>query len=148
MIRPARSADIPEIIRLSEIMHQESRYRTLTYNGVKFAALLRQLIDSPSGMVAVAERNGDIVGAIAAVVTDHYFADATISYELGLYVEKAHRGTMAGYRLAKEYIYWAKEKGADQIDMGITTGIDEERTGRLYERLGLQHVGIVFSGGK
>lgn len=148
MIRPARSADIPEIIRLSEIMHQESRYRTLPYNGVKFAALLRQLIDSPAGMVAVAEKNGDIVGAIAGMVTDHYFADATISYELGLYVEKAHRGTMAGYRLAKEYIDWAKEKGADQIDMGITTGIDEERTGQLYERLGLQHVGIVFSGGR
>ncbi|EMM5415292.1 GNAT family N-acetyltransferase [Citrobacter amalonaticus] len=148
MIRPASTADIPEIIRLSEIMHQESRYRTLPYNGVKFSALLRRLIDSSDGMVAVAEKDGAIVGAIAAVVTEHYFADATISYELGLYVEKAHRGTLAGYRLAKEYITWAKSKDVDQIDMGITTGIDEERTGRMYERLGLKHVGIVFSGGK
>lgn len=148
MIRPANSTDIPEIIRLSETMHQESRYRTLPYNGRKFAALLRRLIDSPEGMVAVAEKDSQIIGAIAAVVTEHYFADALISYELGLYVEKAHRGTLAGYRLAKEYINWATAKDVDQIDMGITTGIDEERTGRMYERLGLQHVGIIFSGGK
>ncbi|EMC2288531.1 GNAT family N-acetyltransferase [Salmonella enterica] len=148
MIRPANIADIPEIIRLSEAMHLESRYRTLPYCGAKFATLLRRLIDSPDGMVAVAEKNGAVVGTIAAVITEHYFADALISYELGLYVEKAHRGTLAGYRLAKEYIDWAKSKGVDQIDMGITTGIDEERTGRMYEHLGLTHVGIVFSGGK
>ncbi|SMG60161.1 GNAT family N-acetyltransferase [Cedecea sp. NFIX57] len=148
MIRPAGISDIPEVIRLSETMHQESRYRELPYSGQKFAALLRRLIDSPDGMVAVAEKNGRIVGAIAAVITEHYFADAHISYELGLYVEKAHRGTLAGYRLAKEYIEWAKSKGVDQIDMGITTDIDEERTGKMYERLGLKHVGIVFSGGK
>lgn len=148
MIRPATKQDIPEIVRLSETMHQESRYRTLPYNGDKFARLMARLIDSPAGMVAVAERDGQIIGAIAGVVTDHYFADATISYELGLYVEKAHRGTLAGYRLAKEYIDWAKSQGVDQVDMGITTGIDEERTGRMYERLGLHHVGIVFSGGK
>lgn len=148
MIRPATKHDIPEIVRLSETMHQESRYRTLLYNGDKFARLMARLIDSPAGMVAVAERDGQIIGAIAGVVTDHYFADATISYELGLYVEKAHRGTLAGYRLAKEYIDWAKSQGVDQVDMGITTGIDEERTGRMYERLGLRHVGIVFSGGK
>jgi GNAT superfamily N-acetyltransferase len=148
MIRPAGFRDIPEIIRLSETMHQESRYRDLPYSGQKFSALLRRLIDSPSGMVAVAEKDGQIVGAVAAVITEHYFADANISYELGLYVEKAHRGTLAGYRLAKEYITWARSKGVDQIDMGITTGIDEDRTGRMYERLGLKHVGIVFSGGK
>lgn len=148
MIRPAGYRDIPDILRLSAEMHLESRYRTLPYSSDKFAALLRRLIDSPDGMVAVAEKDGQIVGTIAAVITEHYFADAHISYELGLYVEKAHRGTLAGYRLAKEYIGWARSKGVDQIDMGITTGIDEERTGRMYERLGLKHVGIVFSGGK
>lgn len=68
MIRPASTADIPEIIRLSEIMHQESRYRTLPYNGVKFSALLRRLIDSPEGMVAVAEKDGAIIGAIARLL--------------------------------------------------------------------------------
>jgi len=126
----------------------ESRYRTLPYNGVKFADLIRKLITNPAGLVVVAEKDGALIGAIAGMVTDHYFADAKIAYEFGLYVEPAQRGTLAGYRLAKAYIDWATEQGADQIDMGITTGIAEERTGKMYERLGLKHVGIIFSGGK
>lgn len=148
MIRRAQHADIPEIIRLSETMHMESRYRALPYNGAKFAGLLRGLIDTDSGLVVVAEKDGGLIGAIAGMVTDHFFADAKIAYEFGLYVEPAQRGTLAGYRLAKAYIDWATEQGADQIDMGITTGIAEERTGKMYERLGLKHVGIIFSGGK
>lgn len=148
MIRPATVDDLPAILSLSKSLHSESRYQSLPYSGTKFGELLHRLIDSPDGMVAVAERDGRVIGTIAAIISEHYFADAIISYELGLYVDKPYRGTLAGYRLAKEYITWARSKNVDQIDMGITTGINEERTGRMYERLGLRHVGIVFSGGK
>lgn len=148
MIRRAVKTDVPEIIRLSETMHLESRYRSLPYNGDKFAALINRLIANPDGLVVVAEREGRLIGAIAGMVVEHYFADARIAYEFGLYVEPAHRGTLAGFRLAKAYVDWATSKGVDQIDMGITTGITEERTGKMYERLGLKHVGIIFSGGK
>lgn len=148
MIRPATHDDITAILQLSAAMHNESRYRTLPYNADKFAAVLQQLLDSPQGMVAVAEREGRVIGAIAAVITEHYFADATISYELGLYIEKPQRGGLAGYRLAKAYIDWARSRGVDQIDMGITTGINESRTASLYTRLGLNRVGTVFSGGQ
>jgi len=148
MIRRAQKSDIPEIIRLSETMHMESRYRTLPYNGAKFADLIGKLIANSDGLVVVAEKDGQLIGAIAGMVVENYFADARIAYEFGLYVEPAQRGTLAGYRLAKSYVDWATEKGADQIDMGITTGITEERTGKMYERLGLKHVGIIFSGGK
>lgn len=147
MIRPATNADIPAIVRLSATMHSESRYRSLPFNGIKWAEMLRHLIAAPESMVAVAEVHGEVIGAIAGIITDHYFADTRIAYEFGLYVAPEHRGGRSGYQLAKEYIEWAKSCGVEQIDMGITTGIHTERTGALYERLGLVNVGVVYSFG-
>ena len=146
MIRPATHSDVPEVVRLAATMHLESRYHDLPFNGQKFSALVRRLIDNTAGMVAVAERDGEIIGAIAGLVTEHYFSDALVSYEFGLYVLPEHRGTLAGYRLAKTYVAWARERGATVIDMSITTGITTERTGQIYERLGLVQTGVIFSG--
>jgi hypothetical protein len=52
---------------------------------------------------------------------------------------------MVGPRLIKQYIEQARGKGAAEIVFANTTGYEKERVGRLFERLGFNHDGYVFS---
>lgn len=48
-------------------------------------------------------------------------------------------------RVSLKRLSRAEEHGAALINMGITTGVHEERTGDLYSRLGLSRTGLLYS---
>jgi hypothetical protein len=85
----------------------------------------------------VAEKDGAVIGWLAGGIAEQWFSRQLMAFEYGLFIAPEHRGGTAGPRLAKAFITWAEEHGAAIINMGITTGVHEERTGDLYSRLGL-----------
>ncbi|MBA5203088.1 GNAT family N-acetyltransferase [Pectobacterium aroidearum] len=145
MIRQATKEDIPELVLLGMRMHQESSYRKLSFDAEKCAALADQLIASTYGAVLVAEIDGQIIGWMAGGIAPFWFSHDRMAFEYGVFIDAEYRGGSAGYRLVKEFVRWAKEHGAVEIRMGITTGVHEERTGELYQRLGLQRTGLLYS---
>jgi hypothetical protein len=48
-------------------------------------------------------------------------------------------------RVSLKLYHLGEEHGAALINMGITTGVHEERTGDLYSRLGLKRSGLLYS---
>ncbi len=106
---------------------------------------LRSVIASPAGCVLVAEKEGVVIGWMAGGIAEQWFSRQLMAFEYGLFVAPEHRGGTAGPRLAKAFITWAKEHGAALINMGITTGVHEERTGEMYSRLGLKRSGLLYS---
>lgn len=144
MIRDATHADIPRLLILGEQMHAESRYRGLPYSAEKMAGLFAGLVDGGDGCLLVAEKAGGVVGVFAGWCAPHYFTDARVASDFGLFVEPAHRGGALAALLLRRFVAWARDRGAVLIDAGITTGVHLEATTRMYCGLGFVPVGTVF----
>lgn len=144
MIRPATHDDIDVLTDLGEQMHVESRFAKLPLDRAKVRALFAHLIESPDGLLVVAEKDGDVIGGFAGYIVEHYFARTKVASDFGLFISPDFRGGMSAPRLLKAYIDWAKENGAVMIQAGITTGVHVEESTRLYERLGFAPAGQLF----
>ncbi|KFC08506.1 hypothetical protein GTGU_01423 [Trabulsiella guamensis ATCC 49490] len=127
-------------------MYLESRYaQNSPFDADKCAGLARDLITSPAGCVLVVEKDDRVIGWLAGGIAEQWFSRQLMAFEYGLFIAPEHRGGSAGPRLAKSFICWAEEHGAALINMGITTGVHEQRTGELYSRLGLSRTGLLYS---
>lgn len=147
MIRRATTADIPALVELGARMAAESpEWRDMGYSGQKVSALLSNLIDSPRGLVLVADRGG-VCGVLVAAASEHWACDAVVAFELALYVDQDARGAIAGVQLVKAYREWVAENGFKRGTAGVTTGLQTERTAVLYERAGARRLGVVFDVG-
>lgn len=137
-IRTATDADIPLIGDLGRMMHFESRYAKFDFNPGKWERLLRIVI--PQGLTFVAEDSKGVVGVFVGMMAEHFFGDDLTSYDLITYVLPESRGRI-GVLLTKEYIRRAKALGVRDIHIGISTGLQPDRVGRFYEKLGFSHIG-------
>lgn len=145
-VRPATIEDLPHIINMAADMHTESRYRTTTFVPGRLGQIAASLMHNPDGFAYVAEQDGELIGCmLAQIMREPWFSLEAVAYEYGVYVKPEHRGTSAGGRMVKAFKEWAVERGAMLIDLGISTGITEDRTGAFYERLGFKRVGSVYS---
>lgn len=142
MVRDATLDDIPAMVALGAIMHAESRYSFMAYDGEKVAATLRSLISG--GFARVHERDGEIDGGMVGYMSEAWFSRAKVAAELALFVTPGKRGGMAAWYLLSEFSAWAENQGAQEITLAITTGVKVEETGRMYQRLGFEQVGGVF----
>ncbi|BDG86578.1 GNAT family N-acetyltransferase [Citrobacter koseri] len=146
MVRNATVGDIPALIELGTRMYLESRYsQNSPFDADKCAELARSLINNPAGCVLVAEKDDQVIGWLGGGIAEQWFSRQLMAFEYGLFIAPEHRGGSAGPRLARAFIGWAKDHGAALINMGITTGVHEERTGELYSRLGLHRSGLLYS---
>lgn len=145
MIRDATPDDVPALVELGRQMAAESpRFSRLTYSPAKLDALFRMLIASPDGLLLVAESKGDRVGVMACMVADHWCAEGRMAMEFGLFIAPQHRGGMSAARMIRRYVQWARERGAADIGLGISTGVHAEQTASFYNALGLRPVGMLF----
>lgn len=58
--------------------------------------------------------------------------------DVQVYVGKKLRGSSTIVKMVKRYEAWCAEKGAMHCTLGISSGINVERTTKLYEKLGYQ----------
>ncbi len=146
MIRRALAADLERLVALAELMHAESRFRIFRFAAPKVRNVLQGLIDSPdAGLVLVAvDETSTIVGAIALLCAEQWFSDERVVQDFGLFVDPKHRGGLAAVRLVAEGERWARERGARTYELGINTGVQVERTARLFERRGLARTALLY----
>jgi GNAT superfamily N-acetyltransferase len=143
VIRTAKLEDIPRIVDLGEMMHQESNYRDVPFSREKVAALMTHLI-TRDGVVFLAERGGVVAGGIAAAVAEQWFSDEKFGFEYGLFITPESRHGITAGRLLRAYRIWCKSQGAKRASLGITTGVNVEGTARFYRSQGWQDFGPIF----
>ena len=143
MIRAATALDIPAMIGIGREMHAESWYAYLPFDEVKLTATLLRLIDG-SGFLEVYERNGEISGGMAGICAEMWFCRARIASDLALFVLPGKRGSIAAVRLLERFVQWARWQGASEVNLGVSTNVRKDETGRLYEALGFSHVGGIY----
>ncbi|MGQ7937355.1 GNAT family N-acetyltransferase [Paraburkholderia sp. D1E] len=136
---------MPELLRMGSALVAEGRFRSFGFIEAKARAMFESLIDGP-GVVFVNERVGQIVGGMACGLSGDWFSDIPLTFDYGVFVWPEHRGTFAGFALMKAYVNWARAQApVVNINIGVTSGIDEERTVALYGLLGLKRIGSALS---
>ncbi|KVF08988.1 hypothetical protein WJ04_09160 [Burkholderia vietnamiensis] len=132
-------------MRAARVMHQESRFRVFAFSDEKVAGVFGNCIASPVGIAFVAESDDEPIGFAMGEICPHPLFDSLMAFEYGIYVLPEHRGRMAGLRLVKAYVEAAKAFGVTDVNAGVTTDIDLDRTSRMYEIVGLHRVGTLFN---
>lgn len=120
---------------MAQLMHSESpRFKDKPFVLEKAQRIIDMLIAKGGGWVA--ERDNALIGMIGGVIVEHFFSSYTFSTDFVLFVLPHYRGGSAAVRLIKTYEEWAFAQGAEEVGLGISTGVDQERTVCIYERLG------------
>lgn len=129
---------------MGRLMHGESpRFRPLPFSQEKAQQLIEALI--ARGGAFVADIGGTLVGMFGGVVVEHFFSTTKMACDVVLYVTPEYRGTRIAPRLVHAFERWAIEAGADELVLGVSTGIEADRTASLYERLGYERSGITLT---
>lgn len=143
-IRAARIDDLPDVLALAIEMHHESRSSVLSFDDEKTIEMLAWCVDSPDGLLLVAEDDhGEIIGAFAAYCAEQWFSTDKVSSDFGLFVKPSRRGGRAAIKMLGLYSEWAASRGCKMIQLGVTTGVMMDRTARIFELTGFEKVGTL-----
>jgi len=142
MIRPATLADVVSIVALGRIMVTESWYRHHPYDAEKTAETIRRLIEGEFAVVH--EVDGVIDGFLLGYTAELWFSRDLGAFDLGLYVREDRRGGSIAFRLVAAYLDWARVKGATEITISSSCGVEKDSITRLMLGTGFTHVGGVF----
>lgn len=135
-MRRAAHADVPRMVEMAAAMHAESRYQRFRISLPKIEAFFHRILGDKAFVVLL---DGDPVHAMfIGMVSDFWWGDDLESSDLLVYVTPEKRGGMSAPRLIRGYIAIAESMGVSDIKIGVSTGIDTERTLRLFERLGFK----------
>lgn len=143
MIEVATLEDAPRLAEMGELLHDTSSYAAIPYNRAKVEDMMRSLIGG-AGAVFVIRKEGRIVGGLAGAVAPHWFSDELLGYEYSFFIEPDSRHGITAVKLVTAFTTWCKLRGAKQIRMGITTGINEQGTAGLYRMIGFKDAGSLF----
>lgn len=136
-IRVAHEADIGRLVQMGRAMQEESpRFSRLGYSASKVWNLFSHLIANDDATVIVAEADGVIVGMLMGYVSEQFFSHVLSASELVVYVTPECRGGRAALRMIQAFEMWAFERGAKEIQLGVSTEVDASRTSAFYERMG------------
>jgi len=141
-IREAEVADIGQIHELAKELVAESVYRGIEMDDNQFKRTIATQIGSRAAAVfVVVDYDGAVQGFLVGMVQQLFWSKSKFATDLCTYVRPEARH-IGGF-MVRRFIKWAKGMpGVVEITLGISSGIgDVARVGRMYERMGLEHVG-------
>lgn len=141
-LRMATPDDLPDIVVLGRVMHQESSFAPMDYDVDRVKETISDLMNKSQFVVVAEDTNGEVIGGMAGMVTQSWFGNDMVANDLALFVHPDYRGGLIVVRLVKAFVHWAKLAGAKQIRPGVVSG---SRTAEaLYDRLGFTRCGATF----
>jgi len=144
MIRVATISDMPRLLELGRLMLAESTATPFRFDMGKTAETLAKIMNG-GGVIFVSERDGVIVGGFAGGVCEQWYSRDKVGFDYALFIEPGLRNGLTAIKLVRAFEVWAAEMGAIELRLGITTGVHVESTARLYEYLGFQNIGPMFT---
>ena len=134
-VRRALENDIPGLLDLLEAVAAEGRWiatEAPVDREDRAARMKKSYFSGPAGRMFIAEIAGRIVGS-AGVDNDRGLAN------VGMIVDRGHRGMGIGSRLLQFCIEWATSIGAHKMILQVWP--HNEPAIRLYEKFGLEREG-------
>lgn len=141
MIRQARYEDFMAWRRLAEKAHSLSPFVVVPIDVEIGAKVFRQCMSSRLGCVFMSEHGGRITGTITGVAQEWWWCRKRVASDLVWYAERPGDGIA----LLRRFIQWAwSVPGVVQVMCSQSSGIEIERTGRVYERVGMRLIGGMY----
>lgn len=141
MIRKATCDDIPAILALGKELHAKvGGLPEMDMNGCR--QLLAQAIFHKRRLVLVAVKDGVITGFFFGMIEELFFSKSHYASDVAIYATDG----MSGALMIRRFIRWAKAMGVTQIQLGVSSGLNIDRTDTLYQKLGLKRVGALYQG--
>lgn len=138
MIRPATMDDVPRLIDMAQRFYAESGYEPIYGPMLDTSAAGLAILTMESGILLVAEHEGEVVGMVCLHVEPYLFnPSVTIASEIAWWIAPEHRGGLLGARLLKSVDEACKERGA--IPRMATLAGSPPQAGAMLERAGYAH---------
>lgn len=146
MIREATFLDIPAVFELCKKAYEESNYhqRLYAWDEEKAISSLKIFILCNGATILIDENDGVITGFLIAELTAPVGGVDVIATDVAFYVLPEYRGSLTAFRLIKKYECWAKTNGAKHIELGVSSGVDHEKTLSLYAFLGYRPSSVTY----
>jgi len=144
MIRQATIKDLRRIVEMSEKFYPMTPYINLApFNPEAAGSLAMLLIES--GIMMVAEVDGEVVGMVGLVVTPFPFEPGLIgAYEIIWWVEPGKQAKGIGRALLESIDAQAKARGCSYVHMVCMANSPEQAAG-LYFMNGYEHTEMSFT---
>lgn len=143
-VRNATHTDIVPIVQLGKCLRQQSAYANKQFCDQKASEMVAKMIDSDTDNAFVAEEQGKVIGFFLGGITYEWFSNDLIAFDYSVYVMPTKRNGRTAIKLFNAFEQWAQAKGANRIQVGITTNINVTATSRFYHYLGYQDGGVLF----
>ena len=141
------------IPRLTTLLHDMAAESVVFHNHPIVDECIADFVEaaahSPDAFIEYAidtEAEGSpTVGIIAGYAAPYFFNRDNFAYTELWFVHPAYRKGRIAINLLKAFEQWAiQEKGAQEIVLGINTGVNIDRTQRLLEHFNYRYVGGFF----
>jgi len=143
-IRQGDVDDILQLVELGKQMHDEApSFNQMDYDPKKLLSL-GVMLSEQGGMFVAEKEDSEIIGMFLGVIVPHFFGNDLMANDLCMFVKKAHRGSTAAPRMIKAFEQWAFANGAKVLRFGVSTGVEAERTLKLYQKLGYTQTGYLI----
>ncbi len=147
-VRNAVPDDLWSLVSLGWKMQAESIEPFPAVEADRVEKQLAMTIANPEALLcAVAVSDGETIGMVTAVAGDYAFSTEIRTCCDLLFVVPDRRGLVAAKYLVAAFTDWSDGLGAKTNIMGVSTGVNPERTGRLFELLGFAPMGITYRRG-
>lgn len=139
MIREANFNDIDEIMRIGNELIAISEYADMPIDPHLCRRNLAMMIGSKKFFSVVDEVNGQLYGFMFGVIDSVFWSSVKYATDIVIFSKRN-----SGIKMIKQFDSWAKSNGAIKAIMAITSGVDKDRTAKLYLALDAKYVGGVF----
>lgn len=142
MIRNAQIRDLPALMALGKRLHKLSPYPDVPVDTATCGSTLGQCVSSAFGFAVVAEHDGEITGFMMGAAVPLWFSKKRSATDFITFAETPGDG----YRMIRRFVDWAWAlPNVVEVTLAQSSGIETERSARIYERVGLQQVGSIYT---
>lgn len=111
----------------------------------EFMKNLALTIVAETGYVSVIVIANEVHGCFWGCLTNMPWSSAKYAQDICFFMDREHRGH--GWKLIREWVSWAKARGAVEVCLSSASGIETDRAYRLFKNLGFTKMGEAYSKG-
>ena len=137
--------DAKNLLDFAIKIHAETRYNKEPLNITSFCSFFDLLIEFPDRyFMCYSTDESKVTGMFFGQITIEYFSGKKTASDLGMFVHPDFRGSSLFIRMYKLFEEWAKQNNAYKIILYHSTGIEPEKTKRLFTKMNFTEYGSIF----
>lgn len=139
---------LDELIEVGQKSHAEARVATLPLDEDRLRRSFKRVLEDDRGVyffVIARSTDGACAGVLFATVNRPFFTSALLAHAYWFYVAPEYRGSGAAGKLIAAFRRWAEKRGAAELQINQTSGVDLERVDAKLRRSGFDFLGGNYS---